>query len=157
MFLRDNLNGLIARGLHYEKRRTLAQVISTHGSKSILLPVVEYHRADLGLTFVVRNNFYNWKLSVESERPVVADFGGLFHTTPPVDPDYTGNPLASVYFEGFPGDRIHPYYTQGDRRRWSAEIGNDEELWMTVFLVMRAVGGIAVDVWQRDEKKKAVG
>ena len=111
--------------------------------------MVEFSRPDIGLTIVVRNNFYNWKMSVESERPILADFGGLFHVTPPVERDYTGNPLAAVYFEGFPENRIHPYYTEGDRRRWSAEIGGDEGLWTAVFLIMRSIGAMGAAVWSR--------
>ncbi len=157
-FLRDRLASLIVSGLHYTEVEKIAKVISTHTSKSIVLPVVEYSREDLGLKIVVRENFHNWKLSVESERPILADFGGLFHTTPPVEPDYTGDPLHEVYFEGFPKDRIHPYYTQGDRRCWSAEIwGGDEVLWTAVFLVMRSIGGIPVSVWGRRKKEAAVG
>jgi hypothetical protein len=146
MFLRDELQGLIGVGLDYPENGEIAKVISTHRSKSIVLPVVQYERPELGLRFTVRNNFYNWKLSVEAPRPVIADFEGLFHTTPPLEPDYTGNPLHAVYFEGFPEDFIFDYYWI-NRQKWSAEISGDKCLWTTVFLTMKALGHIQPFKW----------
>ncbi len=64
-----------------------AYVIATHRSKSIELPVVSLERPDLGIQFVLCNNFYHTKLSVISERPLVDEaFPYLFHTQPPPDP-----------------------------------------------------------------------
>jgi len=145
-FLRGALRGEAAVGLEWDEAKQIAKVISTHTSKSISLPVVEYSRPDLGLRLVVRNNFYDWKLSVISERPVEADFTGLFHTTPPVDPSYTGDPLSDCYFEGFPGSLVFGYYSQ-DKRRFSASIGGDERLCTAVFLIMKALGAVKPLRW----------
>jgi hypothetical protein len=141
MFIRDTLAYALSRGLFYEDR-VIPQVISTHRSKSVDLPVAELSRPDLGLTIVVRNNFYNWKLSVETAAPLACDFTGLFITSPPVEPDYTGDHLHPVYFEGFPRERIHGYYDTSDRMKWSAEIGGDYGLMTTIFLIMRALGAV---------------
>jgi hypothetical protein len=154
-FIGDTLQELIGVGLEHEERRKLARVISTHVSKSILLPVVEIARPDLGVRFILRENFYNWKLSVISERPVEANFDGLFPITPPTEPDYTGNPLSPVYFEGFPADLIFGYFEPSDRRRWSAEIWSEHVLWTTIFLVLKAVGGIKPHVWTTRESHRA--
>ncbi len=144
-FMRDRLNYLLASGLE-AMPEDLATVISTHMSKSIRLPVVSFNRPDLGIRFVVRDNFYNWKLSVVDEtrriRRGAPDFTGLFKTRPPPEPDYTGDPLAYVYFEGFPGDLVFGYYDASDGSRWSAEISGNNEMWTTLFLCMRAVGAI---------------
>ncbi|MGH6876113.1 MAG: hypothetical protein ACREHV_01910, partial [Rhizomicrobium sp.] len=113
-FVRDVIVGLVGAGLHYEDIEPIADVVSTHTSKSICLPVYDLKREDLGLRFIMRNNFYNWKLSVISKKPIICDFTGLFHTTPPVEPDYTGNPLADVYFEGFPKSLVFGYYEPSD-------------------------------------------
>lgn len=147
-FLRDTfVMGLCAAGIeYYRDREEIGRVISTHRSKSISLPVVEVSRPDLGLRMIVRNNFYNWKLSVISEKPIEVDFSGLFYTTPPLDPAYTGNHLADCYFEGFPKDRIFGYYSKNNRK-FSAEIGNDEELCTTVFLIMRYLGAVKPFEW----------
>jgi len=152
-FVRDALCYLVASGLSpddeddYKKFLAIPDVISTHRSKSIELPVYELSRPDLGIRFILRNNFYNWKLSVLSEMPIIADFSGLFHTTPPVEPKYTGNELSPVYFEGFPDDLIFGYYESSDKLRWSAEIQGDHNLYTAIFLTMRAIGAVKPFVW----------
>ena len=62
VFLRDELQSLVSAGLSWRKRKEaeVARVISTHTSKSIVLPVVEFARPDLGVRFIVRNNFHEW-------------------------------------------------------------------------------------------------
>ena len=119
-FARDSLASLVGVGLKYEERKKIATVISEHRSKSIMLPVYCLTREDLGLKLILRDNFYNWKLSVISEVPIEADFAGLFQTSPPVEPEYTGDPLHPVYFEGFPNDLIFSYYDKSDKKKWSA-------------------------------------
>jgi hypothetical protein len=164
-FVRDDLVGLVGAGLDYDDTHAIPNVISTHVSKSILLPVYELSRPDLGLRLILRNNFHDWKLSVISEKPIDADFSGLFYTTPPVDPDYTGDSLHAVYFEGFPRNLVFGYYDaeKSDRCKWSAEIYGDQSLWTTLFLIMRSLGAIKLRVWStaegarkaRDEARKA--
>ena len=118
------------------------------------MPVVEYRRPDLGIRFVVRENFYNWKLSVISKEPVDVDFSGLFHTTPPIDPSYTGNALSPAYFEGFPGRLIFDYYETAPvyaRKQWSAEIWGDQPMWTAMFLIMRSLGAVKPRTWTTRE------
>lgn len=153
-FFRDRITNLFCVGIDYDDREGIATVISTHRSKSIILPVLKLHRGDLGLTMVFRNNFYNWKMSVISEIPIVADFGGLFHTTPPVEPDYTGNELADVYFEGFPSKYIFSYYEPSDKKTWSAEIGSDYGLWTTIFILLKARGVVKPVTWHTRESHR---
>ncbi len=124
-------------------------VISTHTSKSVLLPVYSLEKPDRGLRLVLRNNFHNWKLSVLSQTPIEQDFSDLFHTTPPVDPDYTGNPLSPVYFEGFPQDLIFGYYSTSDHKQWSAEIWSDYALWTTVYLISKQLENLTPLRWGR--------
>lgn len=142
----------IARGL----LRANAMVISTHRSKSVVLPVYRIDRPDIGLSVVLRENFYNWKLSVLSERPIEANFDGLFYTTPPVEPEYTGNYLHPVYFEGFPADLIFGYYEPSDKRRWSAELwGGDYALWTTLYLIRKALDDMKPMKWHTQESHRA--
>lgn len=158
MFMRDTLRPLIGAGLSWRKKQHIAHVISTHRSKSIVLPVVEYRRPDLGLRFVVRENFYNWKLSVVSKEPIDADFDGLFRTTPPIDREYTGNPLSPVYFEGFPAALIFDYHHHPGSTiptQWSAEIWGDQPMWTTIFLIMRSLGVLKPGEWHTRETHRA--
>ena len=134
-FLRGPLCYAVAWGLKkLEDVEKIPDVIGTHRSKSIELPVVEYSRPDLGLRLVVRGNFHDYKLSVESERPIEADFTGLFDVD---DSDY----LSPTLFEGFPKDRIYGPYAK-NHRKFSADIGTDHTLYTTVFLIMRALGAV---------------
>ena len=87
----------------------------------------------------MRNNFYNWKLTVISNQEIVADFGCMFYTEPPTDPKYTGDKLHPVYFEGFPDDLIRGYYSQ-NKKEFSAEINNDYDMWMVMHMMMRTLG-----------------
>jgi hypothetical protein len=151
MFVRDVLAPLFWAGVPYSELASEGEprgdckitgfVIGEHRSKSVRLPVYLLERTDLGLQFVMRGNFHDWKLSVTSERPIESDlFPYLFHTTPPIDPEYTGNELASVYFEGFPEDRIFGYHYD-NHRRWSACL-NQRNLWTVIFLCMHSAGAI---------------
>lgn len=152
IWVRDRLCWLMSRGLH---ERIKARVISYHTSKSVRLPVFELERPDLGLRLILRDNYYNWKLTVMSALPIVADFDGLFYTTPPVDPKYTGDPLAGCYFEGFPRELVFGYYEPSDKRHWSAEInGGDPVLWATVFLIMKSLGAVKPFAWHTKESHR---
>jgi hypothetical protein len=144
MFLRDDL--AFKAGLTDPEGKDGPLVIATHRSKSITLPVVEFTLGKSDAILTLRNNFYDWKLSVKSERVINANFGSLFHTTPPTDPGYTGNELSPVYFEGFPEDRIYGYYCQ-DRREWSACIHDNYDLCTTLFLIMEQLGLTKQRVW----------
>jgi hypothetical protein len=111
MFARDELCDIIASGIEdREQRHSIVTVTSEHRSKSVIFPVYNFDRSDIGLRIVARNNFYNWKISVISDTPIIANFDGLFYTNPPIDPEYTGDPLNSCYFEGFPKELVFGYY-----------------------------------------------
>jgi hypothetical protein len=141
----DDLNGLMQNRLKKDERKQV-QVISEHMSKSILLPVYLLERGDLQI--ILRYNFYNWKISVVCNRKVDANFDGLFHTTPPIEPDYTGNELADVYFEGFPKDLVFDYFEESDKKVWSAQIHDDKILWTTIYLILKAVGYVVPTEWR---------
>jgi hypothetical protein len=136
--------GPFAAGIHdYALAEESLRVISTHRSKSVDLPVYRIINMELDMEFILRNNFYNWKFSVISSKPILAEFTGLFYTSPPVEPDYTGDHLAPVYFEGFPEKYIFGYYDKSDnKKKWSADMYNDYDLWTTIYVCLRALGGI---------------
>jgi len=150
-FVRNDLNPLIQNKLKNDDR-TGVEVISEHRSKSIILPVYFLARGDLKI--ILRYNFYNWKMSVICSRTIDANFDGLFHTTSPIEPDYTGNELASVYFEGFPEDLCFDYYESTDKKVWSAEIGNDQMLWTTTYLILKALGYVVPTKWHTKESHR---
>lgn len=140
-FVRDTLNALVWRGVPYDDRGDVS-VVSTHRSKSIILPVYELARPDLGIRVILRNNFHDWKVSVISELLLEVDLTGLCYTAPPTEPSYTGDHLNPVYFEGFPGDLIFGYYHASDHKRWSMELYGEESVYTALFLIMRAAGAV---------------
>jgi len=146
---------VIGHGLSYRKSQACLSVIGEHRSKSITLPVVQYERPDLGLTLTMRDNFHGLKLSVESAQPIgyADELACIFHTSPPVDPKYTGDPLHSVYFEGFPGGLVYGYYSDNPCR-WSAEL-DQTPLRVVLFFIMRSLGQLKPLVWHTPESHHA--
>jgi len=156
-FVIENLLPLVNAGLDWEDYHRECFVIGEHTSKNMQLPVYEIRREDLGLRLVMRNNFHDWKLSVESSSPIVPSdgvFSALFFTVPPIEPEYTGNELAECYFQGFEDEDVFGYYCQ-DHRRWSACIDDDFRLWTTIFLIMRDVGAVPTMQWRTKESHAA--
>lgn len=151
-FVRDRLVSLAGWGRYWRETKRSVTVISTHTSKSIELPVYKIERP--GLTLILRDNFHDWKLSVISETPIIADFTGMFHTTPPIAPKYTGDQLSSVYFEGFPEQYIFGYYEPSDKKKFSACIGSEYTLCTTVFLILRSLGHVKPMIWHTEETRR---
>ncbi len=150
MFVRNVVAPLVWSGVPYaflpreEGERgdcpVSAHVIGEHSSKSIRLPVYQLTRPDLGLRLTLRGNFCDWKLAVESDRPIWSEqLPCLFQDSPPKDPNY--DELAACYFEGFPADRIFGYYSQNPRR-WAASIGGEHRLWTAIWICMQSAGVI---------------
>ena len=99
-------------------------VIGTHVSKSVCLPVFELCLPRCGLTIILRNNFYDWCISVESKKDVVCDFTGLSCMSG-----------RKGYFEGFPNDRIYQPYSSDNRKNFSAVLDNDYEVYTFMFIL----------------------
>jgi hypothetical protein len=165
MFVRDRVIPVTCRGYadYKEWREKTCFVISTHSSKSCDLPVFSIEPPGKAIRFVMRDNFYNWKVSVIADRDIDINPEGLFRAMPPAAPGYSGDTLASVYFEGFPKDLIFGYYNDamdayqvGEQFKFSAELGSDYQLWTFVFLCMQ---NYEADLWvkqrvERDEETK---
>ncbi len=77
--------------------RFLPMVVSMHKSKSVLLPVFELNLKSVGVKIVLRNNFYDWNVSVESEKEIVCDFKNLLTE-------------EKCYCEGFPNNKKYGKY-----------------------------------------------
>ncbi len=109
MFVRDVVTPLLLWGGNYDEYKALEQntrVISTHRSKSVILPVFLIEMPD-GTRFTLRYNFYNWKVSVDSPKDVEADFLGLFDQNAQVHP---------VYCEGFDPKWVYGAYATNKRQ-----------------------------------------
>lgn len=151
-FVRDTLSSIVNMGIRYEdlpktdiglgyEERDAGFVISEHGSKSVRLPVYLLERADLGLKFVLRNNFYDWNITVVSELPVMADLEGFATDISPREKEEgrwqrPGDYWGYCFFQGFPDDMCLGPYAM-DQSRFSIWMGTDYEVYAFVRLVVQ--------------------
>ncbi len=107
MFVRDDITGVLAKTFEeYQVIESAMQAISAHTSKSVRLPVFKVELPD-GTNFVMRYNFHDWKVSVNSPRDVEADFMGLFDSN---------ERTSEVYCEGFPKECVYGPYSENKRQ-----------------------------------------
>ncbi len=90
------------------------EVVSSHMSKSISLPVVKY-TMECGVEIITRDNFHDIKVSVRAPKPFDTDLWGIAAGN---TPSY----LHSCYFEGFSEDWVFPEFYRGCTQ-FSASLG----------------------------------
>ena len=124
--IRDVIPKVLARS--YEEFigiKEQTRVISTHVSKSVTLPVFEINWN--GYKFVMRYNFYDWKVSVETPYGVGldVDFMDLFNYKKKIN---------SVYCEGFRNDWVYDSYSK-NKQKFTCEIANNNYLFTFFWIV----------------------
>lgn len=167
-FVRDNLAGLLWRDKEYDEvpdveflgeidgrqqmltHKDRVRVIGEHRSKSVRLPVFSITRPEHGLQLVLRYNFYDWNVSVVSERPVEMDMAGYGSEFSQEEreryPDgYSLQRAAEIgragywgylFFQGFPEEFWFGPHTH-DKNRFSLSPVNDYELYSFVRTLSR--------------------
>ncbi len=128
-FVRDRLCQLL-RSTYEEWRDNPPLVISTHYSKSVKLPVFQINLEKYGIEMVLRYNFYDWKISVKSDKPLDFDYMGLFNPT---------EEISYLYCEGFPRDKVYGSYEQS-HSQFTIEIGSRYDLYTFIFLLKNYLG-----------------
>lgn len=119
MFVRDEFRRLFKDDL------IETSAVGTHISKSIILPVYQVVLKG-GVVLTMRDNFHNWKVTVQS--PVPLEFpSSLFSDG--VDKD-----ISSSYCEGFTDDQVLPSYSK-DRQNFTVEIYDQQRLFVLMFLL----------------------
>jgi len=129
-FILDTLVGLLASSLassyeEYTEIRDKVVVIAKHSSKSVILPV--YQISLRTVTITMRDNFYDWKVSIESENEIENDFMELFDQT---------TKISSCYCEGFPENLVFGPYEK-NKKQFTCEIKNDYDLYMFFYILAR--------------------
>lgn len=119
LFVRDTIPKMLCDT--YELYRTIQDnitVISTHFSKSIELPV--YCMKASGATYILRNNFHDWKISVNTGVFQRINFKelGIFDTSAEI---------SGVYCEGFKREWVYGSYDK-DQNKFTAEINDNFNL-----------------------------
>lgn len=128
-FVRDNLCQLL-RSTYEEWRANPPLVISTHTSKSVKLPVFQINLEKYGIEIVLRYNFYDWKISVKSDKPLDFDYMGLFKPT---------EKISYVYCEGFPKNKVYGSYEK-NHSKFTIEIRSYYNLYTFIFLLKNYLG-----------------
>ena len=128
-FVRDILCQLL-RSTYEEWRDNPPLVISTHYSKSVKLPVFQINLEKYGIEMVLRYNFYDWKISVKSDKPLDFDYMGLFN---PIEE------FSYLYCEGFPRNKVYGSYEQS-HSQFTIQIGSDYDLYTFIFLLKNYLG-----------------
>lgn len=126
---------------------THAFVVSTHRSKSIVLPVYAFTMEN-GIKVICRENFYGWKLSVvlpkyrPSENIIPEDL---------LEGGYNGNP-SKCYFEGFKDEWVFEGYKPDDKYQMHFSLGiySDYDFYTVMYMLKHLYGK---EDFSKDAKK----
>lgn len=129
LFVRDELCELF-RPIYEERSNNPPLVISTYYSKSVKLPVFQINLEKYGIEMVLRYNFYDWKISVKSNKPLDFDYMGLFDPT---------KEIADLCCEDFPRDKVYGSY-EHSHSQFTIEISSNYKLYTFFFLLKNYLG-----------------
>lgn len=124
IFIRDIIN-LIFYTEYEEYKNNPVMVINTHRTKSIIMPVYEINIKKYGLKMILRDNLYDWKISVISEKEINIDFMKLFNEEEQIN---------SVYCEGFKENQVFQSYKE-NKNNFTLEIGDKYNLYTFMYIL----------------------
>jgi hypothetical protein len=130
-FFRDAFDGLLR---DYVQK---IEVISTHTSKSILLPVYRFVFADMEM--IVRDNFHNIIVTIVSDEKI----------TIPDDLIRSSVDISAVFCEGFDESWALPHYSKDNRKNFTVEFRNLDELRIFAYLLKHELSGTGTFVERR--------
>lgn len=84
VFIRDEINRMFY-SKYEDYKANPVKVISTHRSKSIILPVYYIFLEGYNTKIIIRNNFYDWKISIDSKYSITG-IEEFFKEKEPVNP-----------------------------------------------------------------------
>lgn len=128
---RDKIPQLVFSNFEEAKKHKVV-VISTHTSKSVRLPVYQLKLAN-SITFTIRYNFHDWKISVDSPNNIEVDFLEIFN---PKDK----RSISGVYCEGFPDETVFGCYAD-NKCKFTVELYSQYEVF-TFFWILGAKLGL---------------
>lgn len=124
VFVRDIINQLFYNN-YEELEANPVLVINTHTSKSIKLPVYKIKLKKYNLSMIIRNNFHNWKISVDSEKEINVDFMELFKEYETINP---------IYCEGFKEEQVFHSFKE-NKKQFTIEIHDRNRLFTFMYLL----------------------
>lgn len=130
MFVRDRIASLLEPDREVREEAPVF-VVSTHMSKSCTLPVYKITTPHFATTF--RNNFYDWKVTVEADKPIEDVFGDLIGRGGALGRDVN----HACYFEGFEDAWVLDTFER-DQQNFSTEVyGGNYGFWTFCWLLAR--------------------
>lgn len=126
-FVRDTLPQVFFK-TYTQFKANPVRVVGDHTSKSIDLPVYSIKVGDLEIR--MRYNFYDWQVSVRSEKSIPDTFFSLINKD---------EVIHNVYFEGFERNWIFGSYNQNPQE-FSVEIGDEYKLYAFMRIVSGSLG-----------------
>lgn len=125
MVVRDHIPYLLID--NYEQFKVLTvNVIGTHKSKSILLPVYEINLPHVGIKIIMRNDFFDWKVSVISEKDIELKKCDLFKD----------KEISPVYCEGFKKEHVFGPYSK-NKKQFTIEIDDTYKLVTFLYIICK--------------------
>lgn len=124
VFARDKLTRTFFKDFD-DRINNPVMIISTHTSKSIKLPVYEINVKHLGLRLILRDNFHDWKISIESEKPLNYDFMGIIKEDEEINP---------IYCEGFDESWVYGSF-KNNKNKFTIEIYDNYMLYTFMYLL----------------------
>lgn len=125
LFVRDYLAARVVSGFSHDKNCAL--VINVHLSKSILLPVYKITLKN-GIVLILRDNFFDWKVSVISPFRIYSlDLEDLISLDDQVSP---------TCCEGFPDELIFGSFDQNNYQ-FTAELNTKYDLYALAVVLAR--------------------
>ena len=126
IFIRDTIPGIFSNGSdEYLSIQDSICVISNHMSKSITLPVVQIP-LPIGIKMILRYNFHDWKVSIDSPFDIIGNFAKLFNPSEQINP---------IYCEGFKAEWVFAPYDKS-KSKFTVELYPGEYYLFTFLWVM---------------------
>lgn len=125
VFVRDIISDLLYSS-YEEWKDNPVMVISTHVSKSITLPVYHIYLKEYNTNIIMRCNFYDWKISIDTPYKItgIEDF---FEEEKPISP---------CYCEGFKVSQVFGMH-KNNNKKFTIELPDDRYLVHTFFYVLK--------------------
>lgn len=126
VFIRDEINRLLH--LEYEEwKANPVKVIAIHRSKLITLPVYYIYLKDYDTQIIMRNNFYDWKVSINSKYRITGIEEFFREEKEPINP---------IYCEGFDETQVFGMYKENNKR-FTIELPGNEYNFYTFFYMLK--------------------
>ncbi|NFT08793.1 hypothetical protein FDF26_17425 [Clostridium botulinum] len=128
VFVRDEINKMFY-SKYEDYKANPVKVISTHRSKSIILPVYYIFLEEYNTKIIMRNNFYDWKISIDSKYSITG-IDEFFKEKEPVNP---------IYCEGFEESQVYGMYKENNKHFTIELSSNYYEVYIFFYMLKKSL------------------